>query len=138
MRLHADIYHALKGYEKIAVWGASGMGRRAMQRWLPRDKVRAIIDSDPAKEGNHFFGIEVHNGNSVDLDQFDIVVTPSQRGDAGQVNIVTGLDRLGKRIRLEHVVREVTNVRIASRNHVLSPVVVKRRQIAGSRGGKYS
>jgi len=59
MRLRRRIAARLAPHRRVVVWGAGGLGRTALARWLPRDKIVAVIDVNPARHGEHVAGIAV-------------------------------------------------------------------------------
>ena len=37
---------SLKNYEKIVVWGSGGLAKTAIEHWLPKKKIKYIIDTN--------------------------------------------------------------------------------------------
>jgi hypothetical protein len=56
MRIRARVAQRLSGYRTLAVWGASGLGRNALARWLPADKVSYCVDNNPVRVGGALLG----------------------------------------------------------------------------------
>ena len=38
--------NSLKNYEKIVVWGSGGLAKTAINQWLPKKKIKYIIDTN--------------------------------------------------------------------------------------------
>ena len=38
--------NSLKNYEKIVIWGSGGLAKTAINHWLPRKKIKYIIDTN--------------------------------------------------------------------------------------------
>ena len=51
MSIVQTIAGRLGPYHRVVVWGVGGMGRNALRRWLPADKIVAAIDSNPKIAG---------------------------------------------------------------------------------------
>ena len=47
---------SLEGCKDIVVWGAGGLGRNALTRWLPAARVSRVVDPAVAKQGTEFCG----------------------------------------------------------------------------------
>jgi serine acetyltransferase len=45
-----------------------------MDRWLPRARVVAVLDSDPAKQGKQFFGLAISDPATTNLAGYDAIV----------------------------------------------------------------
>lgn len=47
------------GYTTVVLWGSGGLGRQALREWLPANTVRAIVDSNPERQGDYLDNIEI-------------------------------------------------------------------------------
>ena len=65
---------ALADYNRIAVWGAGSLAVQAMNRWLPRNRIETVVDSDPGKQGSEFFGLSIEAPEQTDFSGYDAVV----------------------------------------------------------------
>lgn len=74
MSARHNVSRALAPHQRIAVWGAGSLAALAMNRWLPRERVVAVLDSDLAKQGKPFFGLSVADPATADLSGFDVIV----------------------------------------------------------------
>jgi serine O-acetyltransferase len=74
MSARHNVARSLAPYQRIAVWGAGSLAALAMDRWLPRERVVAVLDSDPAKQGKTFHGLPVSDPATADLGSFDVIV----------------------------------------------------------------
>lgn len=78
MRLRRRIAERLTDYRRIVVWGASGLGRTALMRWLPLNKIVAVIDSNPDRTGESIAGFAiVAPGALAELDADCVVICTS-------------------------------------------------------------
>lgn len=59
MSLRRRIAARLAGSRRIVVWGASGLGRAAIMRWLPTEKIVGVIDINSSRHGERIAGIAV-------------------------------------------------------------------------------
>ncbi len=59
MTIRHAIAARLDGFGRVAVWGAGSEARKALRHWLPLGKVTAIIDSNPARQGETLNGIGI-------------------------------------------------------------------------------
>ncbi len=73
MSARNNVARSLAPYQRIAVWGAGSLGALAMERWLPRERVSAVLDSDPAKQGKPFHGLTVSDPATADLSGYDVI-----------------------------------------------------------------
>ena len=48
------IAKSLSNYDKIVVWGSGGLGRLAINNWLPNEKIEYVIDSSIKDTENIF------------------------------------------------------------------------------------
>lgn len=74
MSARHNVARSLAPYQRIAVWGAGSLAALAMERWLPRERVVAVLDSDPAKQGKPFFGLAISDPATADLAGCDVIV----------------------------------------------------------------
>lgn len=74
MSIRGAIDRRLKPYNRVAVWGAGGLARTAMARWLPPGKVRDVIDGTGAADGKRLADLAVKGPDSILNDGIDCVV----------------------------------------------------------------
>ena len=65
MSIRRTIAGRLDTYQRVLVWGAGNMGRNAVRRWLPLDKVVAVVDSNPDKLGEWLCGIPIKSPTAI-------------------------------------------------------------------------
>lgn len=61
-------------YEKIAIWGAGGLGKNAYKYWLPQNKVKFFIDSNEALANKFINSCCILSPKSVDFSGIDLVI----------------------------------------------------------------
>jgi serine O-acetyltransferase len=49
----------LAQFPALVVWGAGGLGRTALARWLPSEKVVAIVDTNPGRQAERVLDLPV-------------------------------------------------------------------------------
>lgn len=59
MSIRNRVRQRLSGQAAIAVWGAGGMGRAALARWLPRERIAHLVDSNARKQGSKLEDLEI-------------------------------------------------------------------------------
>ncbi len=65
----------LSSYQRIAVWGAGGLGRTALLHWLPREKVVIVTDGNSNVIGRELpSGHRVVTPDALDAATYDAVV----------------------------------------------------------------
>lgn len=69
-----NIRQRLAPYPGIVIWGASGLARTALARWLPAEKIRLIVDGDPQKHGQHLRDHEIHAPSAIAAGEWPCVV----------------------------------------------------------------
>ena len=74
MSIARRIRHRLAQYSSVAVWGAGGLGRTAMRYWLPHDKVKFVVDANPAQSAARLAGLPIQRPSQIDLTGIDVVV----------------------------------------------------------------
>lgn len=77
MRLRESIRKNLDQYDRIAIWGAGGLGRLAATRWLPADKIAYFVDSNENKVDTIIDGKPVRRPDHLLTDPPDCVVVCS-------------------------------------------------------------
>lgn len=73
MSLRARINLRLATYNRLAVWGAGGLGQTALRYWLPKDKVKALIDVRAAS-GQRLENLLVEPPDQIDFTNIDAVI----------------------------------------------------------------
>lgn len=73
MSLRLRINQRLANYDRLAVWGAGGLGQAALRYWLPDLKVTAVVDSR-ATPDRYLEGRRVCLPQSLDCSVIDAVV----------------------------------------------------------------
>lgn len=73
MSLRSRINQRLTNYDRLAIWGAGGLGQTAIRYWLPSRKVRVVVDSR-ATPGRCLDGWEVYPPQALDCSSIDAVV----------------------------------------------------------------
>jgi len=74
MSIRNRIQKRLSRHSAIAVWGAGGMGRAALARWLPGERIVRVVDSNVGKQGSKLRGLEVEAPAALSDAQVDCVI----------------------------------------------------------------
>jgi serine acetyltransferase len=91
MNLRRQMAARLNRFDKIVVWGAGGLARNALMRWLPAAKIARIVDPTIAKQGLEFCGKTVMNPACLKDDPPDCIVICS----TAYLEILEQIDALG-------------------------------------------
>lgn len=76
-KIKNKISHILAARRGIYVWGAGSSGQSALRKWLPSDKIVAIVDSNPLLAGESILGHRIITPNQIDPEKGDIIVVCS-------------------------------------------------------------
>ena len=74
MNLRSGILNRLRPYERIVVWGAGGLARTALTRWLPSEKITSVVDPTQIKQGSVICGHEIQAPEILKAEQPDCIV----------------------------------------------------------------
>lgn len=74
MSARHNVARCLAPYQRIAVWGGGSLAALAMERWLPRERIVAVLDSDPEKQGKEFSGLAISDPATANLADYDVIV----------------------------------------------------------------
>jgi serine O-acetyltransferase len=74
MSIRKTVTRRLEPYHRVVVWGAGGMARNALKRWLPVKKVAAAVDSNPDKAGKFIDGVQVQSPDAIHGLEADCIV----------------------------------------------------------------
>ena len=66
MNLRSGILNRLRPYERIVVWGAGGLARTALTRWLPSEKITSVVDPTQIKQGSVICGHENSGARNIE------------------------------------------------------------------------
>jgi serine O-acetyltransferase len=74
MLLRKRVKSRLLSYERIAVWGAGGLGKTAYKYWLPQYKVKFFVDSNEILAKKFIKNCPILSPESVDFLDIDLVI----------------------------------------------------------------
>ena len=74
MNIKKHIERKLNSYSSIAIWGAGEMGKQAFNQWLPKNKIKSIVDSNIDKIGKEIKNKKIISPQDLDLSDIDCVI----------------------------------------------------------------
>ncbi len=74
MKIKKYIEEKLDSYNRIAVWGSGEMGKQAIREWLPKHKIKSVIDSNSKKIGENFETFKIIAPQDLEFNQIDCVI----------------------------------------------------------------
>lgn len=74
MNIKKHIERKLSSYTQIVIWGAGEMGKQAFNEWLPKNKIKSIVDTNIDKIGKEYKKKKIISPKDLDLSDKDCVI----------------------------------------------------------------